>query len=164
MAGVTESFMIPYALALGATAFQAGLLSSFRNFILSLSQLKSADLTSHLRSRKKFIFWSAWVQAILWIPLSVVGLLFGSWAVPALIVLYTLGTTSAALGGPAWGSIVSEYLLPEERGRFFSLRTRLIGIWMTVAVLWFIWLPRTLRCICSKNSAMAIGPTRLSHW
>src|SRR5207248_6418093 len=43
MNGLTEPFMIPYALALGATSFQAGLLSSVRNLLLSLVQLGSAD-------------------------------------------------------------------------------------------------------------------------
>jgi hypothetical protein len=43
MTGLTDPFMIPYALALGATSFQAGLVSSIRNLLLSLVQLKSAD-------------------------------------------------------------------------------------------------------------------------
>lgn len=133
MSGLTESYMIPYALALGASAFQAGLLSSVRNFILSLVQLKSAEAASWFHSRKKLVLWTALVQGILWVPLAVVGPLFGQWAVPALITLYTLGTASAALGAPAWGSIVSEYLAPQERGRFFGRRIRVVGGWMTVA-------------------------------
>ncbi len=133
MSALTESYMIPYALVLGASAFQAGLLSSVRNFILSLVQLKSAEAASWFRSRKKLILWTALVQGILWIPLAVVGPLFGPWAVPALIVLYTLGTASAALGAPAWGSIVSEYLAPQERGHFFGRRSRVVGGWITVA-------------------------------
>lgn len=133
MSGFTESFMIPYALALGASAFQAGLLSSFRNFILSIVQLKSADATQWFGSRKRLVVWSAWVQALLWIPLALLPFFVGGWAVPALILFYTVGTASAAFGGPAWGSIVSEYLAPEERGRFFGHRTRLIGGWMIVA-------------------------------
>jgi MFS family permease len=132
MSGLTESYMIPYALALGASAFQAGLLSSVRNFILSLVQLKSAEAVSRFHSRKKLVWWTALVQGILWVPLAVVGPLFGQWAVPALIALYTVGTASAALGAPAWGSIVSEYLAPEERGCFFGRRIRVVGGWMTV--------------------------------
>lgn len=132
MSALTESYMIPYALVLGASAFQAGLLSSVRNFILSLVQLKSAEAASWFHSRKRLIWWTALVQGILWIPLAVVGPLFGPWAVPALIALYTLGTASAALGAPAWGSIVSEYLVPQERGHFFGRRSRVAGGWITV--------------------------------
>ena len=133
MSGLTESYMIPYALVLGASAFQAGLLSSVRNFILSLVQLKSAEAVGWFHSRKKLVLWTGLVQGILWIPLAVVGPLFGPWGVPALIALYTLGTASAALGAPAWGSIVSEYLTPQKRGRFFGRRIRVAGGWITVA-------------------------------
>jgi MFS family permease len=129
MTGLTESFMIPYALALGASVFQAGLLSSFRNFVLALAQLKAADAVRWCRSRRALVLWTACAQALAWIPLAVAGPLFGPWAVPALILLYTVGTTSAAVGGPAWGSLVSEYLTPEARGRFFGHRARLLGGW-----------------------------------
>ena len=44
MSGLTEPFMIPYALALGATSFQAGLLSSVRNLLISLVQLGAGDV------------------------------------------------------------------------------------------------------------------------
>jgi MFS family permease len=133
MAGLTDSFMIPYALALGASPFQAGLLSSFRSFIVSVTQLKSADAVPWFRSRKRMVLWTAGLQALLWIPLVVVGQVFGRLAVPLLIVFYTLGTTSAAFGGPAWGSLVSEYLSQGERGRFFGRRSRSIGGWTTAA-------------------------------
>lgn len=132
MSALTESYMIPYALVLGASAFQVGLLSSVRNFILSLVQLKSAEAVSWFHSRRKLVLWTGLVQGLLWVPLAVVGSLFGPWAVPALIALYTLGTASAALGAPAWGSIVSEYLAPQERGRFFGRRSRVVGGWITV--------------------------------
>jgi len=133
MAGLTDSFMTPYALALGASPFQAGLLSSFRNFIVSITQLKTADALRWFRSRKRMVLWTAGLQALLWIPLAVVGPVFGGVAVPMLIVVYTVGTTSAAFGGPAWGSLVSEYLSPEQRGRFFGHRSRTIGGWTTIS-------------------------------
>ena len=133
MQGLTESFMIPYALALGGTAFQAGLLSSVRNFILSLVQLKSAEAAHWVRSRKMLVLWTSWMQAALWVPIAFVSLLFGPWAVLALIGLYTVGTASAAFGSPAWGSLVTESLAPDERGRFFAHRSRVVGGWVTVA-------------------------------
>jgi len=135
MTGLTESFMIPYALALGASTVQAGLLSSCRNFILSILQLKSADAVAWSRSRKRLVTSTAWVQALCWIPLAMVAPLFGTWAVPALIALYTIGTASAAFGGPALGSMVSEYLSPEERGRFFGHLRFIAGTWTAGAAL-----------------------------
>lgn len=135
MAGLTESFMIPYALAIGATPFEAGLLSSARNFIVSLAQLKSADAVYWLRSRKWLVLSTAVLQATVWVVLALVAVLFGPWAVVALIAFYTLGTASAAVGGPAWSSMVSEYLGEGERGRFFGQLTLVAGAYSTVAAL-----------------------------
>lgn len=131
MTGLTEPFMTPFAL--GATRFQVGLLSSVRHLVLSLVQLWSADAVGRLNSRKRLVLWTATTQAILWLPLAFVGPLLGSQAVTGLIVLHTAATASGALGGPAWGSLMAEYLPPHERGRFFGQRARIIGFWMTVA-------------------------------
>ena len=135
MTGLTEPFMIPYALALGATPLQAGLLSSARNFLISIVQLWSADAVARIGSRRALVLATVAVQAALWVPLAAVAPLFGTSAVPALIVLYTLGTASAGLGVPAWGSLVSEYVPDEERGRFFGRRARLCGLWTSIASL-----------------------------
>jgi len=135
MLGLTDPFMIPYALALGASAFQAGLLSSARNAILSLLQLKSADAVQRLRSKKRLLLWTVGIQIVLWIPLALVGPLFGPWAVAALILLYTMGTTIAAFGNPAGGSLVSRYLTPQERGQFFGHLARRMGLCSTAAAL-----------------------------
>ena len=133
MTGFTEAFMVPYALALGATAFQAGLLTSLRTLVLSLAQLKSAEGVHWAGSRKRLVLITAGLQGILWLPLAFVAPLFGPWAVAALVALYTLGMTSNAFGTPAWGSIVSEYLRPDDRGRFFGKRSLALGVGTTIA-------------------------------
>lgn len=133
MNGLTDPFMIPYALALGADAFQAGLLSSVRNLLLAVVQLGSGAALRALGSRKALVLWTAGLQAALWLPLVLVRPLFGAWAVAALIVAYTLGTAAAALGGPAWGSLIADYVGPEERGRYFGRRAWLVGFYGTAA-------------------------------
>jgi|RhiMethySRZTD1v2_1073278.scaffolds.fasta_scaffold03933_16 MFS family permease len=132
MTGLTEPFMTPFALALGASRFQVGLLSSARHFVLSLVQLWSADAVARLNSRKRLVLWTVATQAALWLPLAFVGPLLGSHAVAALIVLYTAVTASGALGAPAWGSLVGEYLPPRSRGSFLGRRAQTMSLWMTV--------------------------------
>jgi MFS family permease len=133
MNGLTEPFMIPYVLALGGTTFQAGLLSSVRNLLLAFVQLGSATAIRRLGSRRALVLWTAGLQALLWIPLAAAKPWFGDAAVLAVIAAYTLGTASAALGGPAWGSLVADYTAPSERGRWFGRRARLAGLATTVA-------------------------------
>jgi MFS family permease len=133
MTGLTEPFMIPYALALGATGFEAGLLSSARNLFLSLVQLKSADVVGWLGSRKRVVLWCVGVQAVLWLPLAAAAPLFGTWAVGGVILCYTLGSAGAALGTPAWGSLVAEWVPAADRGRVLGARARLVGLCTTLA-------------------------------
>ena len=128
MNGLTEPFMIPYVLALGATTFQAGLLSSVRNLLLAVVQLGSGSAIRHLGSRRAVVLWTASVQALLWIPLAFARPWFGEAAVFGVIAAYTIGTASAAMGGPAWGSLVADYTAPAERGRWFGRRARLAGL------------------------------------
>jgi MFS family permease len=133
MNGLTEPFMIPYVLALGGSTFQAGLLSSARNLLLALVQLGSARAIRWLRSRRALVLWTAGLQALLWIPLAAARPLFGEAAVYGVIAAYTLGTACAALGGPAWGSLVADYTAPSERGHWFGRRARLAGLAITLS-------------------------------
>jgi MFS family permease len=67
------------------------------------------------------------------VPLGIAGPLFGPHAVAAVIALYTVGTAVSALGGPAWGSLLADYIAPEERGAYFGRRARLAGVSTTLA-------------------------------
>lgn len=135
MSGATEPYMIPYALALGAGAFGAGLLSSGRNLLVALLQLWSAELAGWLGSRRRLVLATIAVQTLLWLPIALAQPLFGAWAVPGLIACYTVGTAIAALGVPAWGSLMADYVHAEERGRFFGRRARDVGLCTTAATL-----------------------------
>jgi len=133
MNGLTDPFMIPYALSLGASAFEVGLLSSVRNLLLAVVQLFSAEGIRRLGSRRALVLWTAGLQAMIWIPLAFLHPLFGAGAVAALIGLYTIATASSALGGPAWGSLVADYTPVEQRGHYFGRRARLAGLATTLA-------------------------------
>jgi len=134
MSGATEPYMIPYALALGASAFEAGLLSSGRNLLVAILQLWSAELAAWLRSRRRLVLGTIAVQALLWLPIAFASS-FGPYAVLALIACYTLGAAVAALGLPAWGSLMADFVPAERRGRFFGRRARAVGLYMTAAML-----------------------------
>ncbi|RIL02197.1 MAG: hypothetical protein DCC71_16635 [Proteobacteria bacterium] len=68
-------------------------------------------------------------------PLALAAPLFGAGAVLAVIGLYTIATASAALGGPAWGSLLADYTDPTERGAYFGRRARITAFAAGVASL-----------------------------
>lgn len=133
MTGLTDPFMIPYVLALGGTPAQAGLLSSARNGLLAIVQLGAAWAVDRAGSRRRLVLVTAWFQTLMWLPTAFAGPLFGPQAVLGVIVFYTLGTAAAALGAPAWGSLLADYIAPAERGAYFGRRARLGGVSTTGA-------------------------------
>src|SRR5574337_848168 len=70
--GFGDTYINPFAVALGASNFQIGLLSSFSQLVPSLTQLKAADITERLGSRKKIIVNSASFQAFMLLPIAII--------------------------------------------------------------------------------------------
>ncbi len=131
--GLTEPFMVPYVLALGGSAFHAGLLSSLRNFLLAFVQLGSTRAVRRLGSRRGVVLWSVGIHAAIWLPLALAEPLFGRAALAAVLVFYTVGAASAAIGAPAWAGLIADYVPAETRGAYFGRRARLAGASTTLA-------------------------------
>src|SRR4030042_2588584 len=68
MAGFTQNYITPFALALKATTVQIGLLSSFPNFAMAFSQLISPALVNRAGTRKRVILPAVFIQALMWLP------------------------------------------------------------------------------------------------
>jgi len=127
--GLGEHFTGPYAVALGASNFQIGLLSSVPTFLGATALLASGKLPVLLGSRKAVVLLFAAIQGALWLPILGAGALFpgsGAWWVIAFVGLYTVCGT---LVGPAWGSIMAEAVPDRVRGHYFGQRSR----WATLA-------------------------------
>ena len=126
MSGLTSDFFVPFLLFLGATASQIGLLNGLPNLAAAFVQLKSATLTKVLNGRKRVILFSICGQLLV---LSV--LVAAAWcrcvSIETLIGVVILFTCFGALAAPAWGSLLSEFVDHNERGRYFGYRNRVLG-------------------------------------
>ncbi len=127
MIGFTSEYIIPYALALKASIRQIGVLSALPNLVSSLVQLKSADLTDKIRSKKKVIVTFVLFQALTGIPVVLIPFLFKGFEVTALIILITIFTGFNAFCLPVWQSLMSEYLPSNKRGAYFGWRNKILG-------------------------------------
>lgn len=128
MSGLTTDYITPYALALKASIGQIGALSAFPNLISSLIQLKTADFTEGLKSRKKIITIFAFLQAIAGIPIILLPYLLKYHRVTYLIIFVTLFISLGAFSVPAWSSLMSEYIPYKKRGKYFGWRNWILGI------------------------------------
>src|SRR3989344_3032922 len=75
MDGFGLRYIVPYAVALGAGNFAIGALNSLPGFLGTLSQLFTTKAMEKY-SRKKIVFYGVLSQAILWLPLILIGLLY----------------------------------------------------------------------------------------
>lgn len=128
MAGLTQDYIVPFALALKATTTQIGVLTSVPNLAMALSQLAAPTLTRRAGSRKGLILPAVMLQALLWAPVLALPYLIASHQVWWLVAFVTLNTVCGALGNPAWGSMMAD-LVPEGlRGRYFGFRGKVCGL------------------------------------
>lgn len=136
MVGAGDNFTSAYAVALGATNFQIGLLSALPTLIPV--ELLTTKLMSKF-SRKKLVLAGALVQVILWFLMAFLGLLVykqGSiLAASLLIVLFTMYASTGLFISPAWYSWMKDLTEKIELGKYFGVRNKLFGIVSLITII-----------------------------
>jgi MFS family permease len=128
MLGLTQNFVVPFALALKATTQQIGLLTSIPNLMMALSQLSAPTLSEKAGSRKAFILPVVFLHALMWLPILLIPFVMPGDKVWWLITFVTISTVLGAMANPAWGSMMAD-LVPERiRGRYFAARGRIASL------------------------------------
>ena len=126
MSGFSYEFLTPFLLLLGGTVKQVGALNAIPNFLGALAQLKSADIITKIKSRKKTVVIFVGFEGImlLAVALSAFVKALGPYMFIFLITLYSV---SNAIIRPAWGSWISELVPAKSRSSFFARRSRIYG-------------------------------------
>jgi len=141
MIAVTDEYLIPLGLFLGATPFEIGLLVAVPHLLGSFAQFFASGLVTLLGSRLRFLAKASALQAFFLLPLSFLPLYAFPERIGLLIFLVTIFRVMGNLIGTVWGSLASDYLLPEDRGKYFGWRSRIVGFsGMAATVLGGIWL------------------------
>lgn len=134
-----DNFAGAFAVAIKSTPFQISFLTSLPNLFSPIAQSFGSKWMEH-HSRKKivtrFVFW----QALIWIPIAILALLFmfsifTSQLPIALVILYT---SLAILGGltvPAWFSWMGDIIPENEKGKYFTRRNKITGFVSLIALL-----------------------------
>lgn len=129
MSGVTDQYFIPFALILGATTQQVGWVSGFPNLFGSFSQLFAVQAIHHIGGRLKLLIRTVSMQATFLFGIALLTWVgFFPHRVELFLVLLVLFTISGALAGPAWGSLMTDYIPNRKRGRYFGWRNRILGV------------------------------------
>ncbi len=132
MDGAGLRYISPYALSLGANNTQIGLLTSLPSLIGNFSQIFSPKLMEK-KSRKEIIRFGVLIQALMWIPLILIALIFilrkqvGSSPIYFVIAVYTMIIFFGSIASPAWNSLMKD-VITKENGKYFGFRNRVLGI------------------------------------
>jgi len=128
MAGMTEHYIIPFALLLGATLQQVGWVSALPSLLGSISQLFAVQVIHWIGGRLRFLVRAILVQAIFLLAIAFLAWSDFPYRVEMFLSLLVLSTICGGLAGPAWGSLMTEYIPKQKRGQYFGWRHRILGI------------------------------------
>lgn len=133
MLGFVEPYIVPFALNLGSSNLLIGIIRSLPSLISSFSQVFSEYLTVRFASCKKVVYYAVIVQAFSVFFISYT-IHINSWLAKYLflflLIIYQFsGSTATA----PWSTLIGEYLPPDKRGRYFGLRTQLVGFFFFIA-------------------------------
>ena len=128
MMGVGETYLSAFAVFLKASTPQIGLLASLPPLLGSLAQILSAWLGRLAGRRRPIILAGAGLQALAWLPIMLLPLLFPTLAVPLLIVSVVVYHCGAHLAAPQWASLMGDLVPIKRRGRFFARRTSIVSL------------------------------------
>ncbi len=123
-----DEYLIPLGLFLGATPMDIGFLIAIPHLLGSLSQffaVKAVELTG---GRLRFLVKASLFQALFLIPVLFLPLRMFPSRILALIACVTFFRVLANLIATVWGGLTSDYLAPEERGKYFGWRSRITGL------------------------------------
>ena len=131
--GAGETYFSAFALFLNATAAQVALLSTLPPLLGSSAQIFSAWLGNYV-GRRRLVLLGCALQALLWLPILLVPLLFRAYAVSALLVLLALYQGANNLAAPQWTSIMRDLVSERRRGRYFGYRTQVTTVTTFIAL------------------------------
>lgn len=128
MLGCSETFIVPYALAMKAGPTLVGVLVALPNLAGALLQGASAGLWEWIGSRRTLIASAVFLQAVMWIPVIAIPYVFGAHQASLLVVFYTALIAVGLVSFPPWASLMADHVPDNERGKIFGWRNRIFGI------------------------------------
>lgn len=139
MDGFGLRYITPFAVALGAKNILIGLLGSLPQLFGTFSQLLSLKAIEKY-SRKTIVSICVLLQALFWLPIISIGVLYFTYNLNStitsifLLIIYTLLITAGSFGSPPWNSWMRD-IIPKNSGKYFGKRSTVTGIIALVSML-----------------------------
>ena len=127
LASASDNFAAPYlslyALALGASNAQIGLVNALPALLTNVLQIPAAILADRLKRRKALTIVGGFGMRFAWLPIALIPLVMPPGAAVMTYILFlVLRSTFAAAAVPAWTSLMADMTPRRMRGAYFSNR------------------------------------------
>jgi len=155
------SFVVPFAVYLGANAFEVSFLAAFPALFAAWAQLLSVKLLEKFGTRKWPIIVFTFLQALFFLPIAFIPFISAQHGVFWLVIFYTLSTVIGALGGPLWQSWMKALIPDKILGSYFGFRNAVVGLASFVFLLIF---GLSLRVFSAETSIVFVGIFILSSF
>ncbi len=137
---IGELYAVPFAKEIGAQPIQVGFLTALSGIIAPLVQLFGTHLLERGKNRKQIVLTFVFFQSIMWLPIIALAIAIQTGhlaqaSTSLFILLYTLLVALGNVTFPAWFSWIGDLIPEHERGKYFSVRNRIIGVVGLVVVL-----------------------------
>jgi MFS family permease len=122
------SFIIPFAIYLGASSLEIGFLTAFPALFAAWLQLLSIKILEIFKKRKLMVIIFTFLQVIFFIPIIFLPFIFKENQVIWLIIFYTISLVVGSIAGPIWQSWMKSIVPKNIIGSFFGFRNSIVGI------------------------------------
>ncbi len=117
-------FLSAFALALGATNYEIGLIASIA-FLSQFMQLPGLFLLKQLKRRRAIVVFSAGISRLLWLFIILIPFIFADKGITFLIQWLFISMLIGSLAGPSWNSLIRDVIPAEKMGSIFARRMML---------------------------------------
>ncbi|MBD3247242.1 MFS transporter, partial [Candidatus Pacearchaeota archaeon] len=125
-------YLSPFAIAINSSSSMVAMLSSISGLLGPITQLFSSKLIEKY-SRKRIVLKAVFWEAIIWLPIILIGFLFYKGIITNILPLFFLLIFSIHIiisntSGPAWFSWMGDIVDETYRGRWFAKRNLINGV------------------------------------
>lgn len=135
MWGFGEAYIQPFAIFLHGGPTIMALLGTLPGLVGSLGQFLGTFLMERLGLRRPLLVVATAIQALTFIPLLILPRLFPDAGATWVLWIYVTATFLFSGIAPLWTSLMGDVVPEDQRGRFFSARSRTVMVGMVFSML-----------------------------
>lgn len=117
-------FLSAFALALGASNYEIGLIASIA-FLSQFMQLPGLYLLKQVQKRRVLVLFAAGASRLLWLFIILIPAIFVNRGVTFLLQWLITAMLIGGMAGPSWNSLLRDVIPPEKMGSIFARRMML---------------------------------------